>query len=76
MKTYYDQRRALSIHTRHFGEASQKARLTYGILLILFALILLMNSWISEQRNDLNTVDRPINVEMAAPAFTGLVANK
>ena len=44
MKTPYEQRRELSIHARHFGEAGRPARLMYGILLTLFALVVILSS--------------------------------
>ncbi len=47
MMTPYDQRRELSIHAHHFGQASQPARLMYGILLTLFALVVVLSSMVA-----------------------------
>ncbi|MGB3587665.1 MAG: hypothetical protein WBA23_14045 [Tunicatimonas sp.] len=69
MKTYYDQRRELSIHARHFGEASFHARITYGTLLILFALIIIVSSYINDRPRYLNTIETPTKIEVAKQAF-------
>lgn len=39
MKSPYEQRQTMSIHTRHFGVASNRARLFYTILLIACLII-------------------------------------
>lgn len=67
MKTPYEQRRELSIHTRHFGEASPQACLMYGILLTLFALIMILSSTVSGALNYRGAAE-PDQVVWEAPA--------
>ncbi|MEM9673120.1 MAG: hypothetical protein ACFB15_04335 [Cyclobacteriaceae bacterium] len=69
MKTPYDQRRELSIHARHFGEASIQARLMYGLLLLVFALMMIVSGWTNDRSDYLNTNETLENIELAKQAF-------
>ncbi|MEQ9442921.1 MAG: hypothetical protein RIG62_28035 [Cyclobacteriaceae bacterium] len=69
MKTYYEQRHELSIHTRHFGKASPNARLMYGVLLILFTLIMMVNTRINTGSSNQGRFDVPAKFTVAKQAF-------
>ncbi|MEO0334562.1 MAG: hypothetical protein AAF223_23305 [Bacteroidota bacterium] len=69
MKSPYEQRRELSIHTQHFGEASSKARFLYGVVLIIFSLIIIVSSQINGGFNYINVSEMPDQVEVAKQAF-------
>ena len=72
MKTQFDDRYKLSFHSRHFGEASPRARLMYSVLLILLMLTILISNRISSPTHYLNTSETPATIKVAKQAFTKL----
>ncbi|MEM6845731.1 MAG: hypothetical protein AAF944_27345 [Bacteroidota bacterium] len=69
MKSPYEQRRELSIHAQHFGEASPKARFLYGVVLIIFSLIIIVSSQMNDRFDYTNVSETPKQVEVAKQAF-------
>ena len=69
MKSPKEPRRELSIHAQHFGEASPKARFLYGVVLIIFSLIIIVSSQINGGFNYINVSEMPDQVEVAKQAF-------
>ncbi|MEM8967092.1 MAG: hypothetical protein AAGE93_11800 [Bacteroidota bacterium] len=69
MKSPYEQRRELSIHAQHFGEASPKARFLYGFVLIIFSLIIIVSSQMNDRLNYLNISETPDHVKVAKQSF-------
>ena len=51
------------------GDTGQRVHLMSGLLLILFALVLLANSWGSKPRDHPDIIDNPIAGEMVKVAF-------